>query len=299
MRDLSTKHLRAFVTVCDCGSITSAAAVLGVTQPALSTTIQQAEELVELRLLDRSARRARPTAAGLLLLPQARRILSEVKSATTRLRDLAAGRMGHISIATLPSAVDHILALTLAAFKSIYPDIRISVRDALNAEVVALVRTGQADIGIGAHDGTMSDIEQVIVYEDRFIAVIPVHHPLAGRKHLTWDSLRNEAFIGGAAGSNTRAMVQKTLRIKESESMIECSFVPTTIGMVGHGLGVSVLSELACRPFRNDPRIVLRELRPMTPRPIAIIRDPKSAGTAAAELFMSFFQRANGSGSAS
>ncbi|WP_085594893.1 LysR family transcriptional regulator [Thalassospira sp. MCCC 1A01428] len=290
MQQLSTRHLIAIITISEAGSVTAAAAELNVTQPALSATIRQAEEIVGIALFDRTSRRAKPTPAGLALIPEARRILTDVSRATQQLRDLAEGRIGHLSIASLPSAISEIVAPALRRFMAEYPGIRVAVRDALNTEVARAVKSGEADLGFGIPGEEENNLKTKMLFEDRFIAVLPAGHFLGERETVYWEDLRSETLIEGAKGSNTRASVRENLKIEGVGSAIECSFVPTTIGMVRNGLGVSVLSELACRIFANDDQIALRPLLPIVTRPISILQRADRDLSPAAQLFMNFLE---------
>ncbi|EBA07951.1 LysR family transcriptional regulator [Sagittula stellata] len=290
MQSLSTRHLRVILAIADAGSITAASQDLGVSQPALSASLRQAEEIVGLPLFDRTARRARPTAAGETLIPEARRILSDVDRATDRLRDLAAGRIGQLSIASLPSAVTEIVAPALRRFVSAYPGIRVAVRDALNAEVSRAIRSGEVDLGFGVAGEEERDLSADVVRTDSFIAVLPAGHRLCAQETVSWSDFAAETLVEGAAGSNTRASVRRHLGVEGAGSAIECSFVPTTIGLVRNGLGVSVLSELACRPFARDERITLRPLLPVVERPISILRRGDRPVSPAARLFLEFIE---------
>ena len=84
---LNLQQLSAFLTLADHGSFGDAAEALGVSQPALSRTIQQVENRLGARLFDRDTRKLRLTPAGERLEPLARRLVREYQSAFAELID--------------------------------------------------------------------------------------------------------------------------------------------------------------------------------------------------------------------
>ncbi|WP_227287444.1 LysR family transcriptional regulator [Boseongicola sp. H5] len=286
MADLDTRHLKALVAVNKHGSITAAAQEIGVTQPALSATIRQAEARIGVTLIDRGPRHATPTAAGALMIQDAQRILSDLARASEAMRDLAAGRAGQLSMAALPSAAAEIVAPVLARFHDAHPTIRIAVRDALNQEVIALVRSGEVDFGLGIPGDECDDLMTEPLVDDQFVLVAPADHPLADRDEVRWDALRGLSRIEAAPGSNTRESVSAILGPPSDGTAIECSVVPTAIGLIRQGLGIGVLSEMACRPFCADPGLAFRPLLPTATRSIAVIRQGHRAPSPSAKLFL-------------
>src|SRR5277367_2885309 len=87
MRSLNLDQLETFAAVVELGSFSAAAARLNLTQPAISFQIRQLERRLGLRLIERTGRKAQPTAAGLDLLPHIRRIEAVVTDAVAAMAD--------------------------------------------------------------------------------------------------------------------------------------------------------------------------------------------------------------------
>src|SRR5919107_847808 len=88
--------LRAVHAVATHGSLLKASAALGVSQPALTKSLHELEDLLQVRLFDRHARGVRPTAAGTVLVRSARRVLAEVRRLDEELDAISAPRRGTI-----------------------------------------------------------------------------------------------------------------------------------------------------------------------------------------------------------
>jgi DNA-binding transcriptional LysR family regulator len=84
--DIELRHLRVVCAIADTGSVTKAAALLGLAQPALTTQLQRIERTLGGTLFERDRRGARPTALGELVLARARVLIPAVKGCRTTSR---------------------------------------------------------------------------------------------------------------------------------------------------------------------------------------------------------------------
>ncbi|HIC81787.1 MAG TPA: LysR family transcriptional regulator [Kiloniellaceae bacterium] len=286
--EVSSRHLRAFVTVAKAMNFTRAAETLGISQPALSATIQQLEDILAARLFDRAGRRMRLTEVGRLYLGIAQRLLYELDSSLGVVRDLVEKRIGKLHIAALPSAASEIVAPALAQFSRTYPQIQLTVRDALNAEVIERVRRGEVDMGFGIPEGDSPALDVATILQDRFVAVLPAGHPLTQQAAVPWAALRGLPLVQVALGSNTRRVVDRLLggADRGTGGRIEAQIVSTAVGLVANGLGISVLSELSTAPFAKLRVVETRPLiDPEVSRPLSLITRKGQTLSPAAEAF--------------
>src|SRR5262245_38850989 len=117
---LNLQQLSAFLTLADVGSFGEAAETLGISQPALSRTIQQIENRLGTKLFDRDTRKLRLTRAGELLEPLARKLIHEYQSAFAAFDDFIAGRQGVVRVAAFPSIATMLLPPTIVRFRERY-----------------------------------------------------------------------------------------------------------------------------------------------------------------------------------
>ena len=130
-RDLDIDLLRALVAVAERGGVTRAAGALGLSQSAVSMRLARREELAGVTLIDRSARRARPTREGELLLGYARRMIRLNDEATGA---LARGRLaGRVRLGVMEDYAVHRLPAILARAAATHPDITIEVETGLTS----------------------------------------------------------------------------------------------------------------------------------------------------------------------
>ena len=126
---MDTRQLTYFLAVVDHQGFTAASAALRITQPALSNTVKQLEKECGVPLLHRGARGTRPTEAGKQLATDARRILHDLASTKARMRSIAQGRRGQVTLSVAPAFEWWHLPHALNIVESAAPDIDIDLRD--------------------------------------------------------------------------------------------------------------------------------------------------------------------------
>ena len=123
--NISLRQLRAFSTIGRLGSFTKAADALHATQPALSAQIRELEEILGLKLFDRSTRSVSLTQAGEDLLPVVDNVLGDVGSVVARAQDAARKNTGRVTIAALPSLAATLMPAVVARMRVRHPGIAI------------------------------------------------------------------------------------------------------------------------------------------------------------------------------
>ncbi|MEQ9261429.1 MAG: LysR family transcriptional regulator [Roseovarius sp.] len=144
MRNLDMTTLRSFLTVAEQGGVTRAAAVLNLTQSAVSMQLKRLEELLGVDLIDRSNRRIALTASGELLLTYARRIVA--------LNDEAVGRLtddiyeGELMLGAPYDIVYPVVPQVLKRFNMRYPRVKVHLKSSSTLKLISALGKGEADL---------------------------------------------------------------------------------------------------------------------------------------------------------
>ena len=146
---LRLSFLRAADAVDAHGSLLKASAVLGVTQPALTKSLHEIEDILQTRLFDRHSRGVRTTEAGFVFVRTARRILAELRRLDEELDQLSSPRSGSVALGALPVAAAGILPGTLARLKATDPDIRVRLQQGRTEDLLPLLASGEIDLIVG------------------------------------------------------------------------------------------------------------------------------------------------------
>lgn len=285
---LNLQQLWAFVTLADTGSFGDAAEALGVSQPALSRTIQQIERRLGTRLFDRDTRKLRLTPAGERLEPLARRLIREYQSTFSEFDDFVAGRQGVVRIAALPSVAAMLLPATIVRFRERQPDVRVHIWEDVGRPVHRAVLDGDADIGLATPPPITSDLRYRPLLRDEVVLVCRADDMLAQRDEHQWTVFTTRAFVMSSPETGLRSLIDEALATAGvvAEPLFHCK-QPTTIGaLVNAGVGIAALSRLTLAQL-DSPRLVYRKLRnPTVARSVGVVTHAARSLPPAARLFL-------------
>jgi len=271
---LTLRHIRAFVEVAHQASFRRAAEKLFVSQPALTITISQLEELVGVSLLHRTTRRVNLTIDGEDFLPIAERLVADFDRAISDLKVSAKRRGGQVSIAVLPSLTINLLPGILARFKSVNPGIRVILRDDNARGVQRQVLNNESDFGISNRWEEDSELEFTPLTLDPVGLVCPPDHPLGNSKSpVAWNKLEGLPFVGMSQDTGVYKLINAIESCPESLRSPEYEVLTMAAlgGILEAKLAITVLPLLAV-PGHMHPALVFRTLiKPRVEREICII----------------------------
>jgi DNA-binding transcriptional LysR family regulator len=173
---MTLHQLRIFLAVAQSATLTRASKQLDLAQPSLSQQLARLEESVGARLFDRARNRMELTDAGRVLLRHAQSIVREVTEAEAGLREFAAGKRSIIRIAGLNSVIKALLPEALKRCGGTQSGLEVDVHEAAPGEVIDMLYSRQADIGLIAADSVAESsvgFRQIPVFEDPYVFAVP------------------------------------------------------------------------------------------------------------------------------
>ena len=237
-------RLRVLREVARRGSFSAASDALHLTQPAVSRHVAKLERETGMRLVDRLPGRLRLTDAGRALVEHAETVMAALSAAERSLDALRGAQAGSLRIASFPSAAATLVAGALRAFHREHPDVEVGFVDAQSDEALEVVRAGEADVALafGPATGDPAGLRLLALLGDRLQAALPAAHPLAARKRLHLDELRDEGWIVGT----TATLIVDACRRASFEPRIVARTDQQNAGhaFVAAGLGVSLVTSL-------------------------------------------------------
>jgi len=238
---VNIRHLRAFVTIARLGSFIEASRALHVTQAALSNVMRELELIVELRLLDRTTRKVKLSAAGAQYITYAEKVLLAMQEAERFASDLRNHRSGVVRIATSRLVGWSLMAPIFAQFHRLHPDIRVMPVDTLIEDIRATVESGQADLAISTFTGPskQDDMEITPLFKSRVHAVCHPDHPFAQSRSLRWSELQHQPliFVGSYPLLRLRLELGKPF---EPTNVYEVGDMTAALGLVAAGIGLAI-----------------------------------------------------------
>jgi DNA-binding transcriptional LysR family regulator len=208
---LKLRHLRLLITLDDHRHVSRVATVLNLTQPAVSKALAEIEEGVGLKLFERTPRGIMPTTYGECLIQYARRIDLDLARARDGLKSLALGTSGCVSIGTLPAAASVLLPRALAVFKQQLPDASAVVREGSFETLLPELRARSIHLVVGTlmPSRSFSDLDEKVLSTKPLTLVARNRHPLARRKTLSWDDLKDREWVLPTMGSPMRQPLEE------------------------------------------------------------------------------------------
>ncbi|MDC7789475.1 LysR family transcriptional regulator [Rhodoplanes sp. TEM] len=272
--DITLRQIRAFLTIVQTRSFTKAAALLHLSQPALTVQIRNLEAALGVRLLDRSNRAVEITRVGLELLPVLQRTLSDLDGALGDIREIGAGRRGTVRIAALPSFAASLLPQVIMSCRRDNPALGFLVRDAIASHVVAMVRSEEVDLGLTG--GAVADAELDVLHQttDQLCLVYPESHPIGRKRRIGVRDLVELPLILTNPGTSLRDVIDAALLGVGHTPTLACevTYMMSAVAMVRAGLGVTVLPRSA-REVRVERGLRSKGIDdPAFVRPIALVK---------------------------
>ncbi|WP_164940398.1 LysR substrate-binding domain-containing protein [Bradyrhizobium zhanjiangense] len=171
---MDTKRLEAFIKVVDLGSMTSAAKVLNVAQPALSQHIASLEADFKCKLLDRSARGVKPTEAGRILYRYAKSIQRQIEEARRTILDNKPELTGNVTIGLAPLSSAALLATPLLTqIRERYPGIVPHIYDSSGVMLSEMMLKGSMDMAVLYGERPVTGLDYKPLMREYFYLVAP------------------------------------------------------------------------------------------------------------------------------
>ena len=275
---IDTLGVQAFIAVAMRRNFRRAAAELHITQTALSRRLQTLEAYLGVKLIERTTRSVELTRTGADFLPRAQRLLTELETSLTDIRETGKAMRGSVTIACVPSIGARYLPRVIQQYSTSYPENRITIHDHSSFGVAEAVLRREAEFGInvtGSHDAGLASVP---LARDRFVVICRDDHPLAGRRKISWRQLEPHLLIFPGSLSANKPVLELALSAEHLRlrTYYEVQHSSTALGLVAEGVGVAVVPGLAVQKEAH-PRIrVMPLVQPAVARSLVLVA-PRNA----------------------
>jgi LysR family hydrogen peroxide-inducible transcriptional activator len=240
-------QLRYFCAVADTGSFSRAAEQSHVAQPSLSQQIMKLESELGARLFDRLGRSVRLTDLGKAFLPRARAVLRELEAARGDVVERKDSVAGPLSVGVIPTIAPYFLPSRLTAFTRQFPQAQLTVVEEITPVLLDRLRSSAVDVAILALPIRGHEFDAFPLLTERLFAALPRKHALGRRTSLSLKDLRKEPFLllrDGHCFRDTAVAACDRARL-HPQIVFESGQFSSILSMVGTGLGVSIVPEMA------------------------------------------------------
>jgi len=286
---IDPRLLEALRSVLDTGSMTHAAASLGLTQPAVSAQIARLESDVGFALFVRSGNRVRPTAEAIAFRDEVERTLTKINDLSRVAEQIRAGEVGSLTIASHPMAGISLLPPVVAAFAKQRPNVKVELFIRNSDVVRGMFPSRSYDIGIAEPPIDPSGLT-ITRYRMDFVAILPKNDALCEYAVITPQLMSGRPFVGVSRLMTGYHLVEKVFDDAQARLNVVASseFFAAICAMVASGLGVSIVDRASALQFQSAG-LEIRAFRPAVLYDIAVFHSAEPNLSTPARNFLDTF----------
>jgi LysR family cys regulon transcriptional activator len=235
-------------------NVTRAAEALNAPQPAVSRQLKALERELGVDLFVRGRNRLRGlTQPGKDILEVAQRVVDGTDTIAKIAHDFAGASRGRLTIATTHTQARYALPPLIRRFAERYPEVEVMIRQASPAQIVDLVRAGEADVCIGSESAEGADLVLFPCYAMHRVVLTPRDHPLLAAKRVTLETLARYPIITYDAPALGRSRLDQAFAAQGLAPKVVLSAIDTDVikAYVEEGLGIAIVAKLAFDPARD------------------------------------------------
>lgn len=266
MNGLTMKHLRYFEALSRLRHFGRAAEASSISQPALSVQIRELEDLIGAPLVERGSRQIRLTGLGEEFAERVRTILHLVDDLGDLARTANGPLRGRLRLGVIPTVAPYLLPDVIKTLSSNYPGLDPRPREAITQRLIEDLMEGRLDLAIVALPVSEASLEEFPLFEEEFVLVRPredEHKPVPSS-----DRLQEMRLLLLEEGHCFRDQALSYCNISNAppRDLMEGSSLSTLVQMVGAGIGVTLVPEMAIPIETRSADVSISRLAEPRPR---------------------------------
>ena len=269
MTAITLRHLRYFEALARYSHFGRAAEGLGISQPALSIQMKELEDIVGGPLVERGARQVRLTSLGEMLLLRGRDILRAADELASLARTASEELTGRLRVGVIPTVAPYFLPKVIEVLAERFPAVDLHLREAVTQKLMSDLIEGRMDIAIVALPVSESALEEHPLFTEEFVLVRPEAD--AAKPVPRPELLREMRLLLLEEGHCFREQALSFCKMSATSprDLMEASSLSTLVQMVGAGIGVTLIPEMAIGIETRSSAVSIARLK--APRPTRTI----------------------------
>lgn len=263
---LESKPLRHFLAVAEHGNFTQAAKALHIAQPALSISIKKLEQSLELTLFRRGEKQVTLTNEGQVLFAHAKRIAQQFHDTQLAMDELKGLEKGEVRLGAPSMMGSYFFPQVLMAFKSQYPNLKLTLIDAGTESIREMLLNGELDIGVINDADVPDDLETDHLLDSEMMAVVGTTHEFSKKTSLTFEEFFQEELILFKPGYFHRDFIDSVHQEHGFDMNIafESNLLPMILSILKQEFAITALLELVTQHEKDvvgvpfDPPVKLK-----------------------------------------
>jgi LysR family hydrogen peroxide-inducible transcriptional activator len=272
MLNVTIRQLRYFDALARHGHFRRAAEACAISQPALSMQIKELEDALGGVLLERNARQVALTRFGEELVDRVRDILRSIDELGDFARASQDRLAGRLRIGMIPTIAPYLLPKVIENLARMHPEIDIHVRETLTPKLIQEVAEGRLDTAIVALPVSEPSLTEVALFKENFLLVRPGEDERTPvPSHARLREMRLLLLEEGHCFRD-QALAFCNMQSSPPREVLDASSLSTLVQMVGAGIGVTLIPEMAVDvETRSAPVSVARFRNPQPSRTIGMV----------------------------
>lgn len=262
---ISIRHLRYFAALAQHRHFGRAADACAISQPALSLQIKDLEDLLDAPLVERDHRQIRLTSLGEAFASRAHDILRAVDELADLARASSQSLAGDLRIGMIPTVAPYLLPAVIRRLGELFPAVDLRPREAVTQKLIEDLTNGRLDVAIVALPVLEPVLQELPLFEEEFVLVRPSADRM--KPPPCPDTLREMRLLLLEEGHCFRdqALAFCNMAPGAPKDLMEGSSLSTLVRMVGAGIGVTLIPEMAVAP--ETASVDVNAVRLALPRP--------------------------------
>jgi DNA-binding transcriptional LysR family regulator len=284
---ITLRHLQVFEAVMEAGSISRAAEMLNLSQPAVSIGLSKFEHELGFRLFHRTKGYFAPTSEALLLHLEAERSLLSIERIQGRAREIRAGGVGAVSIASNGACAINLLPWVIAEFQQDHPEVRIDLKVRSSRKIASWVAGRQVDIGLIDAPVPIPGLNADII-RTPCVCILQETDPLCRENRIAPEHLAGRSVISITGDHSIDRQLDRLCaeRGVTIERRVSSSFFAIARNLVRAGAGVAMVDAVNGKADLGDG-VTWRKFEPAIYFELALIITPEPELPEAATAFLS------------
>ena len=287
---ITLRQFEAFVAVADLRSFAAASERLGLTSSAVSQLVAELESIIGFRVFDRSTRKVNLSSAGRDFLGSAETVLRHMRLAESAASDVRNRAAGVVRVGAPLVLAGYVLPSAIRVFCEQRPKVVVRIRDTAVDALVDSVTSGDVDLAVGPDRAAGDGVTREPVFDSPWVLWCAPTHPLAARKVLRWDELRDIPLVA-AGRDHERSVAQMHVNAPEGERLNPVDIVDnisTALGLAAEGLAVTLAPAYVGVLAHKLGLVMRRVTQPEAIRQVCVYRPTGRSMPPAAEAFAEF-----------
>ncbi|MFC7398540.1 LysR family transcriptional regulator [Chelatococcus sp. GCM10030263] len=289
---MNLRQMEVFYAIMRSGSVSGAARMLNVTQPAVSAILKHCESQLKMRLFVRVAGRLQPTPEAAAIFPDVAAVFNRLDAIKRLTQDLVGGRLGTLSVAAAFPIANGALAKAAANFLGTYPHMRIALQSLTSREVLDRVINREVELGAAYEPVVSPEVQTETLATASIACVLRADHPLAQQETIGIRDLEPYPLLTYRRDANLWFAIERAFSQAGVAPRIAVRFGVSLTGMMlAHfGAGIAIVEPFLLEDLKI-PDMVARPLVPAVELRTVLIRHRSAPRSVVMEDFIAHLKK--------